>query len=268
MAMSLSAAQPAIPTSTTSFHPRDRRWIIVHPSFPLGFRHFLDPHQQRERTIWINVPWCQLPIPLVFQQRALHAWDSSTQDSTGHVLWRASQKLSEYIIQYSCSISKPLTVLELGCGACALPSIIASLCGHKVIATDLKEILPPAKVNIDYNLKSLINLRINAAPWTIQCTCEDRNSSPRNECKTCNSVKFPNINVCELLWGQPHTLKDNGKENTQVYHKLFFYYFFIFCLEINTVIYESEFNINLKKHTQLICYVNYIYVYIPHAQLI
>jgi hypothetical protein len=56
-------------------HPRDRGWIIVHPLFPNGFQHFLDPHQQRERPVMLRVPWAPgLVVPLIFEQRALHTW--------------------------------------------------------------------------------------------------------------------------------------------------------------------------------------------------
>lgn len=198
----------------SSSHPRDRGWIIVHPNFPLGFRHFLDPHQQNERTICLTVDWFRLPIPLTLQQRALHQWDSSQTDSTGHVLWRASQKLAEYLIEMSRTISKSLTIVELGCGACAVPSITASLCGHKVIATDLAEIMAPARVNIEYNLNSFRELGVMGAPWTTQCTCNNRKILIQNECKNCGSVKFQPITLSALPWGQPvdHSCqwKDNG----------------------------------------------------------
>ena len=154
--------------SATPVEPRMRGWIIPHPRFPLGFRHFLDPHQQRERIAVLSLPWFPVhPVHLEFDQKALHSWENggAGSDETGGVLWRASQVLSDFILLKHAAGRK--TVLELGCGGCALPSLAAALCGHRVVATDLESQLPLARQNIDRNKRIVSGLYLPLPPpWS------------------------------------------------------------------------------------------------------
>ena len=55
-----------------------RGWLIVHPNFPMGFRHFFDPHMKTERTIYLPVPPTNLPVPLTIFQRPVCHWGESS----------------------------------------------------------------------------------------------------------------------------------------------------------------------------------------------
>jgi predicted nicotinamide N-methyase len=201
-------------------HPRHRGWLIPHPRFPLGFKHFLDPHQQATRLATLRVPWFPgLALPFVFEQRALHAWSGPPDqadggDDTGQVLWRAAEVLSDYfLLKYAAPVPcsdnvpvrdqwaeaaagagssgggvsggagsssgrsggdrggsgggsgfRPRRVLELGCGACPLPSIAAGLCGHTVVGTDLPSQLVLAQRNVDSNAAALVALHLPLPP--------------------------------------------------------------------------------------------------------
>ena len=165
-------AQYPTRATTEPPHPRERGWIIVHPLFPLGFKHCLDPHQQRERVSWVEIPWLEplgfsTAVPLVFRQTAIHNWAKTgkpSDDSTGGVLWRAAEALAAHIFQQWSRVPGRLSIIELGCGGCALPSLSARLCGHKVVATDLTEPLELARLNIDENVKAVAELKLPAPP--------------------------------------------------------------------------------------------------------
>ena len=147
------------------------------------------------------MPWVPgLALPFVFEQRALHAWggpsskaDGSSGDDTGQVLWRAAEVLSDFVLlKYAApvpchdgpsfksanstnatckneeSISstqfRPRRVVELGCGACPLPSLAAGLCGHTVVGTDLPAQLVLAQRNVDSNAASMVALQLPLPP--------------------------------------------------------------------------------------------------------
>lgn len=196
----------------TDNHPRHRGWIIPHPRFPLGFKHFLDPHQQATRLATLRVPWVPgLALPFDFEQRALHAWTprrNHGSDDTGQVLWRAAEVLSDYVLlKYAAPVRchavpaldwcataaaggggggggvscggggsssvgggvglsgfRPRRVVELGCGACPLPSLAAGVCGHRVVGTDLPAQLVLAQRNVDANAAALVPLHLPLPP--------------------------------------------------------------------------------------------------------
>jgi len=186
-------------------HPRYRGWIIPHPRFPFGFKHFLDPHQQVTRLVSLRVPWVPgLALPFVFEQRALHAWggpgnkaDVNSGDDTGQVLWRAAEVLSDFVLlKYAAPVQchddgptfktsasgaskflmsttgsrfRPRRVVELGCGACPLPSLAAGLCGHTVVGTDLPAQLILAQRNVDSNAAAIVALQLPLPPPIINC---------------------------------------------------------------------------------------------------
>jgi len=179
-------------------HPRDRGWIIVHPAFPLGFKHFLDPHQQPERPVVLDIPWLgNFPVGLVFKQITLQAWDDGNEraatfngDMTGAVLWRAAEALSVHVLERwsgaDGSVSRPLRVLELGCGGCALPSVAAALCGHRCVATDLAPPLALCRTNVASNLAEIAALNIPPPPLLASA----------------GASAFGSVDVAELGWGQ------------------------------------------------------------------
>lgn len=186
-------------------HPRHRGWIIPHPRFPFGFKHFLDPHQQVTRLVSLRVPWVPgLALPFVFEQRALHAWggpdskaDGSSGDDTGQVLWRAAEVLSDFVLlKYAAPVPchddgpaldgtstggdngksvascrfRPRRVVELGCGACPLPSLAAGLCGHTVVGTDLPAQLVLAQRNVESNAAAIFALQLPLPPPITNCS--------------------------------------------------------------------------------------------------
>jgi hypothetical protein len=75
---------------------------------------------------------------------AIDIWQSpaacTDPDLTGQILWPVSRLLSHYIAASSSLLVQEKTVLELGAGGTALPSLTAHYCGARtVIATDGNE---------------------------------------------------------------------------------------------------------------------------------
>lgn len=72
--------------------------------------------------------------------------------NVGLVVWQSGFVLGEYLLhtQPLGSWSKPLRVLELGCGTGQL-GIVLALAGADVTLTDLEHITPLTQVNVDLN---------------------------------------------------------------------------------------------------------------------
>ena len=116
----------------------------------------------------------------------------------GGIVWAASIHLSQHILDRStqlqqalrpagCGASGPIRVVELGCGASALPSLAASIafahCGVAVTATDLPAVLPSLAGNLEAHRRTL-------APFDASVPA-----------------------VASLSWGEPSISKDQSSSS-------------------------------------------------------
>jgi predicted nicotinamide N-methyase len=72
-----------------------------------------------------------------------------TEGWTGRSLWNSGAMLAAHLWQEPRQ--GPLRVLELACGAAALPGLALALGGHHVTFADLAEVLPLARKNVQLN---------------------------------------------------------------------------------------------------------------------
>jgi len=82
-------------------------------------------------------------------------------------------------------IHKECLVLELGAGVCALPTLQLVLAGRHVVATDLSDMLPLLKSNLDTNIPSLRSGSVFPLAWGIEADVKSLRSSL--------ATKFPNV---------------------------------------------------------------------------
>jgi hypothetical protein len=81
-------------------------------------------------------------------------------------------------------IHKDCLVLELGAGVCALPTLQLVLAGRQVIATDLSDMLPMLRSNLETNFPSLCSGSVFPLAWGNEADVKSLRSS---------LSKFPNV---------------------------------------------------------------------------
>jgi hypothetical protein len=81
-------------------------------------------------------------------------------------------------------IHKDCLVLELGAGVCALPTLQLVLAGRQVIATDLSDMLPLLRSNLETNFPSLCSGSVFPLAWGNEADVKSLRSS---------LSKFPNV---------------------------------------------------------------------------
>ena len=81
-------------------------------------------------------------------------------------------------------IHKDCLILELGAGVCALPTLQLVLAGRQVIATDLSDMLPMLRSNLETNFPSLCSGSVFPLAWGNEADVKSLRSS---------LSKFPNV---------------------------------------------------------------------------
>jgi len=81
-------------------------------------------------------------------------------------------------------IHKDCLILELGAGVCALPTLQLVLAGRQVIATDLSDMLPLLRSNLETNIPSQCSGSVFPLAWGIEADVKSLRSS---------LSKFPNV---------------------------------------------------------------------------
>jgi predicted nicotinamide N-methyase len=79
------------------------------------------------------------------------------------VVWPAARGLAEYLAQLPHDAVSGKSLLELGCGL-AIPSMVASMRGARVVATDFHPIVPQF-LNSNIRLNKIINLEYQVVNW-------------------------------------------------------------------------------------------------------
>jgi Lysine methyltransferase len=117
----------------------------------------------------------------------LHSGAGATDpDLTGQVLWPVSRLLSHYLASDRIDLNGK-SVLELGSGGTALPSISAAFCGAStVIATDGNE--GPV-----FDL-----LHRNIGNW---------------QCPSCDQARLPRLSCRQMLWGNRNHIQSLRNDN-------------------------------------------------------
>lgn len=111
-------------SAQTPAGPAARGWLIRHPRYPNGFKHFLLTNELATREMLLILPELSFtPIPISVAQTRL---DDGPGDCTGRVMWRAAQVLSLFLVYHRFNIKQHAktqtpTVVEIGCGATAVP---------------------------------------------------------------------------------------------------------------------------------------------------
>lgn len=85
------------------------------------------------------------------------------------IFWDGSYLLTKYFLSLvpptaDFKPEKKLRILELG-GSTSLPSIVAGICGHEVITTDLENVLKFMQENLDINDGKSIDVTIKPLKW-------------------------------------------------------------------------------------------------------
>lgn len=119
---------------------------------PKGVGYYADNVTEKTET-WISSCRRVQVVVQVVESRAV---------CTGHFLWPAAKHLSNYLC--SKNVVAGRKVLELGAG-CGLVSLVACCLGaHRVVSTDLPEMLPRLKRNVELNLNSSC-IEVRALGW-------------------------------------------------------------------------------------------------------
>ena len=169
----------------------------------MGFRHFLDVHEQPERTVLLRMPPpFSTHVPITLLQQPLCYNSGSEGDNTGQVLWKSAECLANLVLargyvgalataegftsNHESRRYAPLAV-ELGCGACALPTMAAALVGYRAVGTDIGVMVARAQENLARNQEALATAR--------HCT---------------RALTWQPAQILELMWGA-ESLSDEMK---------------------------------------------------------
>lgn len=113
-----------------------------------------------------------------------------TSDSLGLKTWGSALILSEILIEGHKSLLKS-PILELGSGT-GLTGITISLLGYDIILTDLKEIVPNLKINVDLNK---CNAKVDVLDWTDASSFINKNSHP---------AEFKTLVIADPIYSPDH----------------------------------------------------------------
>ena len=197
----------------------ERGWIVMHPKYPNGFKHFLDgqmPQQSTDDTIFLNVRLkgqpIPSPVPLVLPP-GIVCWEKDD-------VWACTLCLAEVvafifaeertsgdstsIITSTCPgsagsaaltafrertrVKRPLA-LQLDCGRCALPAMSAALCNCRAFATGQDAAVLDAEENAKWNQTALAARFGGAVPFDLKI---DRSTDYR--CKRADIILVAHIN--------------------------------------------------------------------------
>ena len=137
---------------------------------------------------------------------------STGEDTTGHVLWGASCCLAHYLLQQQQQephsiqhLIQNKTVMELGCGSCAVPSLVVSLYlnAKSVIATDVSQ----------SSLDCVQRQVVENTSTHILLNDDDHDKNNNNKKKT-----MMNLTIASLDWEQQDD-DDNSNKNNNHHHE-------------------------------------------------
>ena len=126
-----------------------------------SMKRILDNHKLAN-TVLLSLHNPEAPSPTVVVPMIIHGADitfelhQSPVCGVGGLLWRSGEILARYILNNLSYITTKHTIVELGCGAAALPSQVAAIAlPATVIATDTEPVLATTRQNIEHNLSGL-----------------------------------------------------------------------------------------------------------------
>jgi hypothetical protein len=106
----------------------------------------------------VDVSLCSVPMALKFEQQSVFG-DAGTGGGVWHSELIMAQRCVREVSSRPKSSSRPLRVLELGCGVAPAAGLVSLAMGCDVLFTDMEHLLPHVEANIRLNHSSIVQLR-------------------------------------------------------------------------------------------------------------